>query len=112
MRSSLKETSGPLFDKEAGLLLDWKGSSLSVFLSVYLSAGVVSARCFEGSRGHQYRPVSTQDGHSEFAPHHMEAKVSAMKEENVFACALSASCMTGRDLSDRLTLPFILLAFW
>ena len=41
---------------------------LSVCLSVCLSAGVVSARCFEGSRGHRYRPVSTQDGHSEFAP--------------------------------------------
>ena len=28
----------------------------------------MSARCFEGSRGHGYRPVGTQDGHSEFAP--------------------------------------------
>ena len=42
----------------------------------------------------------------------MEAKVSAKNEENVFACAFSASCMSGRDLSDKLTFPFIFLVFW
>ena len=44
--------------------------------------------------------------------HHMEAKVSAKNEENVFACAFSTSCMSGRDLSDKLTFPFIFLVFW
>ena len=44
--------------------------------------------------------------------HHMEAKMSVKNEENVFACVLSASGMAGRDLSDKLTPSFILLAFW
>ena len=31
-------------------------------------AGVVVARCFEGTRDHRYRPIGIQDGHSELAP--------------------------------------------
>ena len=116
-----------MLDKEAGLLLDWKGSSLSVFLSVCrrcvrpqdaMKAFVVTDTDQSAPKTaiQNSHPVvvykNTQDvmkgeGHCEV--HHMEAKVSTQNEENVFACAFSTSCMSGRDLSDKLTFPFISL---
>ena len=57
-------------------------------------------------------PQDVLKGEGRCAVHHMEAKVSAKNEENVFACVFSASCLSGRDLSDKLTFPLVFLVFW
>ena len=106
-----------MLDKEAGLLLDWKGSSLSVFLSVclqglcpqdVLKAVVVtdtdqSALKTAIQNSHPAvayknpQDVLKGEGHCEV--HHMGAKVSAKNEEHVFVCFLSI--LHGRQRSVR-----------
>ena len=85
----------------------------------------MSARCFEGNvvtdTDQSALKTATQNSHPVVAHknlqdvlkgegrcevHNMEAKASTEHQEHVFAYASSASCMAGRDLSDKLTSPF------